>query len=199
MKRSKASRIAVWLLSVIWLAALAGCGSDASSEKQGTEQLGTSTIAETKQDDFIYRLIIEPADAASKRDVKLYGELEYVGDKDEIDIHHAASPFFFFLKETTRGYDIGYMMNEPAITTKLKKGVPLREQYKGGGGYSEKDDTDYVAFIKDLWKNGFPVGHYEVTGWADFFTGQEASKQDYHITAKRAFDIKEAAKAVSTP
>ncbi|MWC30812.1 hypothetical protein [Paenibacillus sp. MMS18-CY102] len=206
MKRMRGSQFVILLLSVMMVCVtLAGCGTVGERQKQepevkekeqpGPAVAGSGNIAETKQDDFIYRLIIEPAEPASGGDVKLYGELEYVGDQDEIDIHHAASPFFFYLKETTRGYNIGYMMNQPAITTKLKKGAPLREQYKGGGGFSDRDNKDYIAFIKDLSAHGFPVGHYEVTGTAEFFTGQETSKHDYKITAEHSFDVAQASSA----
>ncbi|MGM0885294.1 MAG: hypothetical protein ACQEXQ_30175, partial [Bacillota bacterium] len=73
---------------------------------------------------------------------------EYVGEEQEIEIAHAASPFSFPMKEKTRGFEIGYMMEQPRIVTTLKKGVPLRKQYKGGGGYGSQDPKEYVDSLK---------------------------------------------------
>ena len=71
------------------------------------------------------------------------------------------------MKELTRDYNISYAMNEPYITTKLKKGEPLREYYKIGGGYDSRDDKTFKDFIRSL-KDGFPGGRYVVYGSADF-------------------------------
>ena len=71
--------------------------------------------------DFVYRLVSEKEKYERGDQVQVYGELEYIGEKDEITIGHAASAFYFPMKELTRDYNISYAMNEPYITTKLKR------------------------------------------------------------------------------
>lgn len=123
--------------------------------------------AEITDGDFVYRLVSEKEEYEQGDQVQVYGELEYIGEEDEITIGHAASAFYFPMKELTRDYNISYAMNEPYITTKLKKGEPLREYYKIGGGYDSRDDKTFKDFIRSL-KDGFPGGRYVVYGSADF-------------------------------
>ncbi|MFC5650675.1 hypothetical protein ACFPYJ_16395 [Paenibacillus solisilvae] len=151
--------------------------------------------AEAVQGDFIYRLVTEKAEYRETEAVKIYGELEYMGDKESVTIFHAASPFYFPITEKTRDYEIAYNMNTPLISTVLKKGVPLREQYKGGGGYDEHDDKNYIAFIQDLRDMRFPGGYYVAAGFADFYVqskiGNEEKQEDFHIKAQIDFSVKE--------
>lgn len=146
---------------------------------------------EVKDGDFVYRLVAETAEDQAAGSVKLYAELEYVGDQDEVTITHAMSPFYFPMKETTRGYDISYMMEEPLITTTLKKGEPLREQYRVSGGYSaDQDPKDYIQFIKDFTANGFLPGRYEVNGFADFNYLVGDKSEPHKLSATVAFTVK---------
>ncbi len=158
-----------------------------------SDQAARPSRAEMKEGDFVYRLVSESERYGQGEKPKIYAELEYVGEQDEITIGHAASPFYFPMKELTRNYSIDYMMNEPYITTTLKKGEPLREDYTGSGGYSEQDTKDYQNFIRSL-KDGFPEGRYVVYGSADFVihpaegeTGEEPEK--YKIQAEIEFEV----------
>jgi hypothetical protein len=90
-------------------------------------------IAKEAHDDFVYRLVSEKSVYADGVRVEYYAELEYVGEEQKIEIADTASPFSFPMKEKTRGFEIGSKMSQPRIVTILKKGEPLRKQYKGGG------------------------------------------------------------------
>jgi len=181
-----------WSLLLVAVLALAGCGAgnDAADTPEQVERPDNGTaVDESRQGDFVYRLIVHPPDEQAEGKPTLSAELEYVGDKDEATIYHAASPFYFFLKETTRDYDLGYMMNQPLISTKMKKGEAIRETYKGSGGYSDKDSQAYIDFVNELVKNGFPSGQYEAAGKADFYTQEDGNKQEYTIAGKVAFTV----------
>ncbi|MGM0883833.1 MAG: hypothetical protein ACQEXQ_22715 [Bacillota bacterium] len=174
---------------------LAGCSGDPMVDGQNIvrkAQIGPK--AEVVEDDFVYRLVSEKSVYAEGERVELYAELEYVGEEQEIEIAHAASPFSFPMKEKTRGFEIGYMMELPRIVTTLKKGVPLREQYKGGGGYGSQDPKDYVDFIKAVAeasrKGSLPSGEYEVAGGAEFEPLSGSIKnEDIHMNAKIEFIV----------
>ena len=43
--------------------------------------------------DFVYRLVSEKEEYGQGDQVQVYGELEYIGEEDEITIGHAASAF----------------------------------------------------------------------------------------------------------
>lgn len=150
---------------------ITGCGEkrneNASRPEPAADQVVRPSRAEAAEGDFVYRLVSESESYKTGEKPKVYAELEYVGEQDEITIGHAASPFYFPMKELTRNYNISYMMNEPYITTTLKKGEPLREDYGISGGFSEADDKDYKDFVVSL-KEGFPEGTYVVYGSADF-------------------------------
>lgn len=157
--------------------------------------------AEVSDGDFVYRLVSEKGQYEHGDQVQVYAELEYVGEKDEVTIGHAASAFYFPMKELTRDYDISYAMNEPYITTTLKKGEPLREYYKMRSGYGSKDDKKFKDFIRSL-KDGFPGGHYVVYGSADFVIDSQSHGADqggsngeepkrYKIQAEIEFSVSE--------
>ncbi|ACX63120.1 hypothetical protein GYMC10_0820 [Paenibacillus sp. Y412MC10] len=192
-------------MGFILMLMLTGC---AKQELQGADPTGPSlnkaargSQAEITDGDFVYRLVSEKEEYEQGDQVQVYGELEYIGKEDEITIGHAASAFYFPMKELTRDYNISYAMNEPYITTKLKKGEPLREYYKIGGGYDSRDDKKFKDFIHSL-KDGFPGGRYVVYGSADFVIdamsqGASQSGSDgeepkrYKIQAEIEFSVSE--------
>lgn len=71
------------------------------------------TSTEVRIGDFVYRLSTEKEEYNGDEPIIIHAKLEYVGDQEQIDISHAASPFYFPIKETTRNYDIPYVMEEP--------------------------------------------------------------------------------------
>lgn len=176
---------------------LAGCSGDAKADEQNiVKEAQTGPKADAAEDDFVYRLVSEKSVYAEGERVELYAELEYVGEEQEIEIAHAASPFSFPMKEKTRGFDIGYMMEQPRIVTTLKKGEPLREQYKGGGGYGSQDPKEYVDFIKAVAeasrKGSLPSGEYEVAGVAEFEPLSGSTKNEViRMNAKIEFIVGE--------
>ena len=76
-------------------------------------------------DGFVYRLSTEKDVYDEFGDTAIFAELMYVGEKNSIDIYHAASPFYFPLEERTRGFEIDYAMDDPLLTALLIKGEPL--------------------------------------------------------------------------
>ncbi|MFJ7826075.1 hypothetical protein [Psychrobacillus sp. NPDC096623] len=151
---------------------LLGCQQN-NNEKVANELPATQpleTKAEVIEEDFVYRLVTEQAEYGKNEPIKIYAELEYTGDKEEIEIFHSASPFYFPMIETTRNYVIEYGMNEPLLSTKLIKGEPLREEFRGGSGsYVSEDKKEYRDFIRQIMKQEFPEGNYVVNGVADFY------------------------------
>lgn len=179
---------------------LVGCAGQSGGEPShqaapAAQEPTRDSNAEKTEGDFVYRLVSEKAQYASGEQIELYAELEYTGEQDEITISHAASPFWFPMKELTRDYQISYGMNEPLLHTTIKRGEPLREYYKGAYGYSSEDAKEYKQFIQSL-ENGFPEGRYVVYGTADFFvsasTGLDSSEEPevYKLKAEIEFNVK---------
>ncbi|WP_054027693.1 hypothetical protein [Bacillus sp. FJAT-28004] len=176
---------------------LAGCSGDTKvDEKNIVKAAQIGPKAETAEDDFVYRLVSEKSVYAEGERVELYAELEYVGEEQEIKIAHASSPISFPMKEKTRGFEIGYTMSQPRIVTTLKKGEPLREQYKGSGGYGSQDPKEYVDFIKAVAeasrKGSLPSGEYVVAGVAEFEPLSGSTKnEDIRMNVKIEFIVGE--------
>lgn len=183
------------ILPIMFLSiGLFGCQQN-NNEKVDNEPSNTQTLetkAEVIEEDFVYRLVTENAEYSKNEPIKIYAELEYTGDKEEIEIFHSASPFSFPMVETTRNYEIGYGMNEPLLSTKLIKGEPLREEYRGSGGYGSQDKKEYIEFMKQIMNQEFPKGHYVVNGIADFgviANEETGQKKKYKIKAKVEFSV----------
>ncbi|AWP29646.1 hypothetical protein AWU65_13620 [Paenibacillus glucanolyticus] len=191
-------------LGFILMFILTGCAeqemSGAAQSNLSLNKADRDSHAEVPDGDFVYRLVSEKEHYEPNEKVQVYGELEYVGEEAEITIGHAASAFYFPMKELIRDYNISYAMNEPYITTTLKKGEPLREYYSGGGGYNGGDDKQFKAFIHSL-RNGFPEGEYVVYGSADFMIDSKAQRDSnreepkrYKIQAEIEFSVSDESK-----
>ncbi|MCK1999749.1 hypothetical protein MPH47_21425 [Psychrobacillus psychrodurans] len=184
------------IVSLILLSiGLLGCQQN-NNEKVANELPATQpleTKAEVIEGDFVYRLVTEKAEYGKNEPIKIYAELEYTGDKEEVEIFHSASPFSFPMVETTRNYEIGYGMNEPLLSTKLIKGEPLREEYRGSGGYGSEDNKEYIDFMRRIMNHEFPEGHYVVNGSADFYVianKETEQEKKYNIKAQVEFRVK---------
>lgn len=149
-----------------------------------------ATKAQVTEGDFIYRLVTEKAVYGESEPVKIFAELEYIGDKEKIEIYHAYTPFYFPMIEKTRNYEIDYFMNQPLVSTELLKGQPLREEFKGSGGYSEGDKKEYKAFMQQIMNGQFPEGQYVVKGFADFYVIDiDGTEKKYKINAQIDFSV----------
>jgi hypothetical protein len=182
-------RFCLLLFGVIFV--LSGCNSTENKPRSNS-----NTVLESKQEiregDFVYRLFTEKEQYDEDGSVKITAELEYVGDKEKIEIFHAASPFSFPMFEKTRNYHIDYPMNEPLLSTIIVKGTPLRKEYTGGaGGYSMEDDKEFVNFMKKIMDEKFPTGEYEVNGVASFFvkTDTVENQKSYMLKAQIGFRV----------
>ncbi|MBO1002165.1 hypothetical protein [Pseudogracilibacillus auburnensis] len=129
------------------------------------------TIAETREGDFVFRLLSEKEVYEENESVELYGEIIYVGDEEEVSIGHSASAILFSIEEKVRGYTIDYAVEDIGTTTTLKKGENYRKKYKKSIHYSEEiDPKEYIAFAEEFMEgDGFPPGYYVVNGVTDFF------------------------------
>lgn len=183
------------ILSFVFLSIiLFGC-QQSNDEKVDNEAPNTDkleTQAEVTEGDFTYRLVTEKAEYSENEPIKIYAELEYTGDKEEIKISHAASPFSFPMVETTRNYEISYTMEQPALGTVIHKGEPVRQEYRVSGGFGSQDNKEYKEFMKRIMNQEFPEGHYVVNGIADFNViddGETEQKKKYEIKAQVEFSV----------
>ncbi|KXH87255.1 hypothetical protein [Sporosarcina sp. HYO08] len=179
----------IWLFTLVIV--LAACGANESqSTTNGSTPSEPLPPAEATVEDsnFVYRLFTEKDVYDEFGDTAIFAELTYVGEKESIDIYHAASPFYFPIEERIRGIKVDYAMNEPLIVRTLKKGEPFREKYIFAGGYSDADDGKSVDFIKTLMDKGFPEGEYIIHGSAQFSTADSADLTD-HEAFKMKTDI----------
>jgi hypothetical protein len=184
------------MLLTVFMSVLVGCNKKEEPQLEKAQIENTQAVLETgkeiTQGDFIYRLVTEKVEYIENGPVKIYAELEYIGDKEEIEIFHAASPFYFPMVEKTRDFQIDYSMNQPLVSTTLIKGVPLIEHYAANGGYNSEDAEEYISFMKRIMKSEFPVGDYVVNGAADFFviTNEDTrEKREYNIIDQIEFKV----------
>lgn len=170
---------------------LTGCSEYGSNNSVDSKQEVLETRKEITEEDFIYRLVSEKEEYVEKEPIKLYAELEYIGDKEKIEISHATSPFYFPMIEKTRNYQIDYGMTEPLIHTTLIKGEPIRKEYLPGGGYGSQDSKEYIDFMKQIMNSEFPIGHYVVNGSAHFNVAdvENGEEKKYRIGTKIEFKV----------
>ncbi len=164
---------------MIFLVFLSGCTFNSKLEKYEVSKSND----EVKYNDVIFRLVSEKEEYKHGEEVKLFGEIEYVGEKEEVEI--PLSAIIFSIKEIVRDYDIKYRRmdkNEEQavlISTTLKQGEPYRFMYDRKASYSPKDDNDsYVRFIQSFVDFGFPKGYYVVNGHIELLSGTEEKDEN---------------------
>lgn len=160
---------------IIPLFIVAGCRSSNQINKSDLDELEVkNTTDESTQGDFVFRLVSEKEEyEADEENVKLSGEIEYVGDDEKVTIDHASSAILFNMKEEVRDYEIGFGVDDIDLSTDLEQGVPYREDYEKSVGYAQDDPSGYKRFMKDFQDaddSDFPPGYYVVEGETDFFT-----------------------------
>ncbi|UJL47100.1 hypothetical protein KFZ58_03970 [Virgibacillus sp. NKC19-16] len=153
------------------------------------------TTDETNQDDFIFRLVSEKEQYKEGEDVKLYGEILYKGDKEEVTINHSSSAISFGVLEETRGYEISYIVNDIGLSTTLHRlGNPYTKQYNKNAVFSSDNTSkEYMEFMESFSKkDGFPPGYYVVKGYANFSVeskGDLEHQERYNIEATIDFKV----------
>lgn len=165
-----------------------GCGF----EENGTEktlQGAEGVKGEVKEGDFIFRLVTERGQYMEGEAIRLYGELEYIGKGQEIIIFHAASPFSFPMEEKSREFVIDYPMEQPLLQTIVKKGEPLKEEYRGSGAFGREDSEEYIDFVQRIIRGNFPEGDYVVKGSANFYVEEGGRRTDYHLKTEVEFEV----------
>jgi len=157
-------------LVTILILFVSACGSSNQISNSDLEEYEVKkTIDENVQGDFIFRLVSEKKEYEVGNDVKLYGEITYTGEEEEVTIYHSSSAILFSLDEKVRGYDIGFAVDDIGLSTVLKQDEPYREEYVKIGVYTEDDPSDYIKFMEGFVKeDGFPSGYYVVNGETDF-------------------------------
>lgn len=172
---------------------ITGCGSAEKIDSKELEKIVVQkSVDETMQDDFIFRLVSEKEQYKVGEDVKLYGEIFYKGDKEEITIYHSSSAISFNVIEKIRGHEIGYIVKEIGTSTTLNRlGKPYRAQYNKSSVYNPDNiHKDYARFMENFsQKEGFPSGYYIVKGTTDFFV--ESQEKLYKLEATIDFKVVE--------
>lgn len=179
--------------ATILVLVISGCYSTNSIKSSDLKAYEVKNIIdETRQGDFVFRLVSEKEQYKKGEDVRMYGEIEYTGEKDEITIHHSSSAILFQLTEEIRAYDIDYGVKDIGVSTTLKQGEPYREEYEKMAIYSADDPNDYVRFIEDfLERDGFPLGYYVVNGQTDFSVASDQGVEDEErVNMDAAIDFK---------
>ncbi|MDG5788637.1 hypothetical protein QA612_14235 [Evansella sp. AB-P1] len=169
-----------WFLGciVIFILFLAGCNSSELDNREGPsdfDELANFEVLqpmdETKKGNFIFRLISEKEEYKEGEEVKLYGELEYVGRNEEVTITHSDPVIVFPLEDKMRGFSTRFGRDDDASPTTLKQGEPYRQDYKTMFVYNPIEDSEeYLEFLEQLDEH-FPAGYYVVNGQAIFNHG----------------------------
>ncbi|MRG85924.1 hypothetical protein [Salinibacillus xinjiangensis] len=175
---------------IILVSILAGC---TFNSKLANHEVSKSND-EVKYEDFIFRLVSEKEKYHVGEEVRLYGEVEYVGEKDEVKVPLSAT--IFSLKEMVRDYEIRDRRTEEIAedgvltATTLKQGEPYRIDYEKSGTTKGSDTESYRKFIRRfVQRDGFPPGYYVMTGYTEFLIGEKPEK--VKLEAKIDFKIVE--------
>lgn len=181
--------IIAFIIIVIFL--IAGCDSTEKIDSKELVKIEVQkSLDETIQDDFIFRLVSEKEQYKVGEDVKLYGEILYKGDKEEITIYHSSSAVSFNVIEKIRGHEISYIVKEIGTSTTLNRlGNPYRAQYNKSAVYNPDNiQKDYARFMETFSKKeGFPSGYYIVKGTTDFSV--ESQEKLYKLEATIDFKV----------
>lgn len=125
--------------TAILILLFSGCSSPMQISNSDLEKYNVEKkVDENSQGDFVFQLVSEKQEYAAGDNVKLYGEITYVGDKGEVDIYHSSSAMLFPMEEKIRGFDIGFTVNNtPGDRLSECKGLmkPIALDYSAKKGH----------------------------------------------------------------
>lgn len=152
--------------------------------------LDTAKISEVTEGDFIFRIVSEKKEYLLNEPIQIYAELIYNGSEREVTITHEDSPIRLGLSELTRDYYFGYVIDQPLITTKLKRGEAYYKEYKfSGGGHDDTTPKEYVDFVNQLANGKYATGHYLINGNVKFNVTSPSMENDVKIKGSLDFEV----------
>ncbi|MEG0472234.1 MAG: hypothetical protein RR588_07840 [Solibacillus sp.] len=167
----------VLLLAVMMLSACSSGIQPSIDRNDEPVQIAIKSFDE--RDDFTLLLYSEKVQYKLGEKVKVHAEITYTGEREEITIGHAELPIMLETTNLTQGYHFGAAMNEPYISTILKRNEPkIIDYHFSGGSYNEsrtgkKYNNEEVIQMASM---QFPVGQYQITGTTNFvIDGQDFS------------------------
>ncbi|MFD1739419.1 hypothetical protein ACFSCX_23340 [Bacillus salitolerans] len=101
------------VLATIAIETFVGCNLTMNQELSNTDQVS--------EEDFIYRLYTLTSEFNENEQVKIFVELEYIGNREQVSIYQATSSFSFPMIEKTRHFRVEYPMQQPLRSTTLVK------------------------------------------------------------------------------
>jgi len=180
------------MLTLICFVFLTGCNGDQELLAKLEQYEVQRYVNEVTEGDFHFRLVSEKDQYNEGEQVLLYGEITYIGELDEITIHHSSSAVFFHLTENVRNYDLSDAVRDIGMSTTLKRNEPFREIYHKNAAYFNENDKQFVSFINDfISRDDFPYGYYVVEGKTDFAveTDDQAESME-HVNIETTIDFK---------
>jgi hypothetical protein len=180
----------IYLVALVFM--LVACGTTNNGSGSAIKDSLPPTENEVIEGDFVYRIFAENDVYDEFDNPVILAELTYVGDEESIEIFHGGSAFHFPFIERTREFDVGYAMNDPMLTTKLLKDVPLREKYAFAGGYSDEDSEEFQQFVQTIMEKGFSEGEYIMNGSAEFYLNDPAfttNDKKFNMAASIGFTV----------
>jgi|GEM_PF-620923 len=170
----------VWIIVLFML--LTACGDQYDiDDNESTEYV----MSEVRNDDFVLQVFATKQTYALGEEVEILAKLKYVGENSSQIIYHAASPFHFYVSETTRQVAIPFMMDQPRVLRELKKDIWYIEAYKKIGGIYSEIFPGYEFHNEFADALGFPEGNYNIEVNAIFDTDETSSENKQLSTSIR--------------
>lgn len=174
-----------WLILVLLLGICQQADQQIATERisdlvhgvQNAAAEGEVLFVEIQEGDFVLRIESEKSSYRTDEEINLQAMLKYVGNKPSENIYHAASPFYLSVTNRTHNLSSLIFMNQPLITTKLKKGEWFAEDYPVPYELYLVDSLDLPP---DKWEHvqidHYPKGEYTFNASANFIPDQSRTK-----------------------
>ncbi|RKL65590.1 hypothetical protein CR203_19915 [Salipaludibacillus neizhouensis] len=182
-------KVLLILLIFIFNFFLIGCTQKEENVEALTEE--DLVVSETAAGDFILRLVSKNAVYEAGEPITIVGKLKYRGNKEELVITYANSPFTFDIIESTRGVEIPFAVRSTFRNTILEYDQWYEEEYDKQALPNDNNDKTAVFMSSYIKEEGFPPGEYEVEVRSEFMINTGQTKEDHSYTTSILLDVKE--------
>ncbi len=161
---------------------LCGCSEHIENTDYEHEEKEVYTIDESldyveyTSDDGIFRVVlyVEEGPYIADNNIEIYSTLEYIGNKESIEIWHGIPYFNYQLSNGEDSFSDGLTLNSLNKSVLNKNEVYIKPFVKNGGWSADQEDSEFWEEYYKEEELKLPIGTYTLIAYCNFSLSKDS-------------------------